>query len=662
MTTRAARARRASESNAEKFWDVDWEKWLAVGVRVAILVCCMLPLFVSPSTIYPFSVGKSVFFRTVVDLAFPVWALLAIRNADYRPKPGLVLGLLLAYTGAVVLASVAGINPDRSFWSTYARSQGVVEFLHFVAMAVMAASMFRHWRWREALLWTNVGVGALVMLFGMICYYYFPEWPFVDADKRLHSTLGQPTFFSAYCTFIILMSLVAWSGMRGWMRLHWRAVVALGLLLLILSCVWGIWLAAGRTTVLSLVLVALFCGGALIWYSRSRLAKMLGVAGVGLGVLVVVGVVALMLTDRLTVDEDEQENLLNRFSRSLTERDNSAKGRWAAIVTGVEAYKDRPVLGWGPELFDYGWVKHVTVEQHNGRIFDQSHNRMIEVAATTGSVGMLTYLMLLAAVALVFYRLILRERDRNLARSVFTAALLLNFVVVSMFLFDTTTFVLALAVTLTLAMLCEYDQPMAMPERLRGRLRLPALLSLTGALRRLADRIGSTRGLRGVIVPAAVVALTGCAVVSILFTARIQQASEFKPVQGRPMKTLANYARTVESFPAMSAQQRIDFTLMLMPYIPRMRHDDKQRVLPYMVRQIEEAVEADPHYWRMHYVAAVFYDWIAAERDDFPDLSRYHHGRLAELSPHSFYTEDAAKVVREPGPELRPRTAGPMGE
>lgn len=616
------------------FLRLGWDAFLSAMLRLGLLSCFLLPLLMSPDTVYPFNVGKSVFFRTAVDLMFPLWVFLAVRNAEHRPRAGVVLIALLAYAAATVLAALFGADPAASFWSTHARSQGVVEFLHFTAFAVMAAAMFRPGRWREALVWTNVGVNVAVMGFGMFCYLFFPWWPFLAPDGRLHSTLGQPTYFSAYCTFSALVALVAWSGMRDWFGWHRRGMLAAGLAALVLLNLWGVYLAAGRMSVLSVVVVAVFCGVAFLGLGSGRGARWAGALAVGAALSAVLAVALVMATDRLTVAPDDRENLANRFSRTLTERDNSARGRLAAVRTGLLAYADRPVLGWGPELFDYGWVRHVTVREHNGRIFDQAHNKLVEVAATTGTVGLLAYLALVSALCRVFFRLLLRERAENLARAVFTAALLVNYLVTAMFLFDTTVFMMTFAAVLTLAMLSEPERTWGFP---RGR--MPAWARVPDI-----NRAAVLRGAATLVLAALV---SSASVLSIYHTAGIRESALHRPESDDPIALTSAYARSLAAFPAMAAQFRIDFTLLLLPMVDRMTAEQKRATLPYLVEQVQTEAAARPDYWRIHYVAVVLYTVLSGERDDFEGQARRHWSRLAELSPDSFYTADAERVMRQ---------------
>lgn len=617
----------------------EWTELAATILRVGLLLCCLLPLVVSPGTIYPFNIGKSIFIRSLVDVLFPLWALLAFRVPEYRPRLGPVLAAALLVGGVTVVAALAGDNPERSMWSTYARSQGVVELLHFLAFAVMAACMFRPDHWRLSLLWTSLGVNAVIMGAGILVYYLWPTMPFLDGDKRLHGTMGQPTFLAAYCTFSMVVGMMAWSRLGCWWRPGRDALLASALALLALCNLWGIWLAAGRMSVLTLLALLAFSATAFAVLSPRPAVRALALSGIGALVVCSMALAALVYTSHFTVDADRigpGEHLVNRLSRSFGELDNSSKGRLSAIRAGAHAYVDRPLLGWGPELFDRGWVRHITIEEHNGNIFDQSHNKLIEVAATTGTVGLLAYGALLAAIVAAFARLMLRTRRTELARSVFTAGLLVNYVVVSMFLFDTTSFMYAFAVLLVFALMADGDHP-------------PNWAANWAAGRaRLAPWRPRWRPLPhgGALVTAATVtALTVCAMVSLAFSLRIYSASAEQPLQGPWYPVLAGYVNSVHKFPAMANVRRVDYTMNLGTSLPLLSIEEKKRALPFFVQQMEQALEEDPGDWQVHYAAVVLYLSLKDERHDFPDRARWHRDRVSELAPHSFYRQEVSRIV-----------------
>ena len=76
----------------------------------------------------------------------------------YGKVPRLVL--LVAGYGATVLSAAFGVHPGHSLWSDYERMQGVVDQAHWVALAVVLASVLHTPRGWRAVLQANLAAGA----------------------------------------------------------------------------------------------------------------------------------------------------------------------------------------------------------------------------------------------------------------------------------------------------------------------------------------------------------------------------------------------------------------------------------------------------------------------------------------------------------------------
>ena len=126
----------------------------------ALGLLLLTPFVIFPDTVSPFSVGKALWSRSLIGIAFALWAVLALARPHYRPPRSWILLLLAGGLGISLLAAATGASPQRSLWSTYSRMQGVVDQAHWVALAVVLASLLRHGREWRALLGANLAAGA----------------------------------------------------------------------------------------------------------------------------------------------------------------------------------------------------------------------------------------------------------------------------------------------------------------------------------------------------------------------------------------------------------------------------------------------------------------------------------------------------------------------
>src|SRR5438876_1024509 len=125
----------------------------------------------STSTLFPFIVGKYVWFRVSVDLAFITFLLGLIFDAEAEQvlgrlkhvfKSPLTLAVS-AFALAVMLAVLFGYSPWYSFWSNFERGEGGLQMLHLYVFFALLVTLFKeekHWR---TIFWCSIA-GAFLMI------------------------------------------------------------------------------------------------------------------------------------------------------------------------------------------------------------------------------------------------------------------------------------------------------------------------------------------------------------------------------------------------------------------------------------------------------------------------------------------------------------------
>ena len=139
-----------------------------------------------PSTIFPYVVGKAVYTRLLIEVAFALWLVLLLWYPSHRLPRSRLLWALAIYLAVVLLASLTGVSLQRSLWSTYERMQGWVGLLHYAAFTVMLASVFRDFRSWYLVLNLNLLVGLALGLLGVSQMAGLsPGW-LLDAPRDQH--------------------------------------------------------------------------------------------------------------------------------------------------------------------------------------------------------------------------------------------------------------------------------------------------------------------------------------------------------------------------------------------------------------------------------------------------------------------------------------------
>ena len=82
----------------------------------------------------------------------------------------------------------------------------------------------------------------------------------------------------------------------------------------------------------------------------------------------------------------------------------SVRSRLASWETGLRGVAERPLLGWGPENFVVVFGRYARGLATTSESHDRAHNKLIEVAATTGLAGLSLWLALWGLAVVVFLR------------------------------------------------------------------------------------------------------------------------------------------------------------------------------------------------------------------------------------------------------------------
>src|SRR5215472_11360397 len=115
-------------------------------VRFSLLLLPLTALIVTRESRYSYTLGKSVFFRVVIEILLPLCAVLSFlsrREERFRPPCTMLTWAVSVYTAAVLLTTVLSLDPVQSWWGTLERTDGAFATLHFLALFLLLASAFR---------------------------------------------------------------------------------------------------------------------------------------------------------------------------------------------------------------------------------------------------------------------------------------------------------------------------------------------------------------------------------------------------------------------------------------------------------------------------------------------------------------------------------------
>lgn len=370
---------------------------------------------------FPFISGKNMAFRLFVEVAFFGWVILALKDASYRlnirKSP-----LLIAYSifmAVLLLADMFGVNPFKSFWSNFERMEGFVGHIHLFAYFVVLSAMLRtsaeYGRMFKYFIASNIAVlgFGFAQLFGKYAVHM--------SENRLDSTLGNSAYFAIYCLMFVFILALRWSQekelKRAWL---YPALIVLNLIMLFYT--------GTRGTQIGLLVGGFITLGLIAWFERGKTRKV--IIGVLVTTMLLVGSVFVFKNTTFV----QSSPSLARFA-SISPSDLTGMSRLSIWTISYEAFKERPILGYGQENFGHIYASKFMPEKmwNLESWYDRSHNVFFDWLIAAGIVGLISYLSLYVVALWLMW---VRKSDMPFNERAILTGLLAGYFVHNIFVFD----------------------------------------------------------------------------------------------------------------------------------------------------------------------------------------------------------------------------------
>lgn len=397
-------------------------KWaIVVGLFSVILIT---PFYVSSSMFFPFITGKNFFFRIVVEIIFALWIILAMADTRYRPQRSPVLWAAMAVVAVLTLSTIFGANPYRSFWSNYERMEGLIGHLHLFAYFLVLSGVFiTQKEWRRFFYGISVSGAAMAV------YGYMQAFGKVaisaQSGPRVDGTFGNASYMAIFMLFAVFVAAYLYfSEDKKWLKNIFTALVILEIPV--------VFLTATRGAILGLVGGAVLLVLFLAFLSQDHRVKIASLC-------VIAGIVALVSAFLLLQNRDfiTQNPVFSRFS-NLSFQDRTVQSRFTIWGMSYEAFKERPILGWGLENYNQVFNKYYRPSLWPQEPwFDRSHNVIFDWLIHGGILGLFSYLFLYgSALYLIWKNYFGDKKSENLALAAVFTSLLSAYFFHNFFVFD----------------------------------------------------------------------------------------------------------------------------------------------------------------------------------------------------------------------------------
>ncbi|MEA1962802.1 MAG: O-antigen ligase family protein [Patescibacteria group bacterium] len=351
-------------------------------LKIGSFLALISIFFVFKNLLFPFITSKQIPFNILIEVLLVFWAALIVKYPEYNPfkskkgKNFITYGLA-AYFAAMIISCFTGVDWNLSFWGDVERMLGAFHILHFFGLYIVLITVFRDWKdWKEMMIWSLI-LSVFISFKGL--------------SGTGYSTLGNSSYVSGYLIFNIYFAMLLFFKERN-TGLKWLYLIPLPIVLMAFDKAGtsGAMVGLGFS-----VLVVLFLYGLL---NKNKKVKIISVSIFILAIIIIANIFVFNRDNFLT----RNIPALNRIVKDISLEKATFQTRLISWNAALQDFKEHPFLGTGhgnyaivfDKYFDPVFLTHTSSETY----FDRAHNNVIDIASTTGSIGLLAYLSIFAAV------------------------------------------------------------------------------------------------------------------------------------------------------------------------------------------------------------------------------------------------------------------------
>lgn len=380
----------------------------------------LVPFVITGSLLFPFITGKAFTFRIIVEITFVAWLILALRDANFRPRFSWILGAMAIFVSVIAVANIFGENPYKSFWSNFERMEGFITLLHlFAYFLVLSGSLLKENLWKN-FLWANVGASVLMGFYGL--FQLGGKIVINQGGVRLDGTLGNAAYLAVYMMMNVFFAIFLYVRSENKKNSLWWLTPIVLLQLVVL------YQTATRGAVLGLLGGLIVSTALLAWREReNKIVRKVSISAL-LGVLLIIGGFFLIRN----TDFVKESPVLARFNLSPSEI--KSQGRYYIWPMAWQGIKEKPVLGWGQENFNYVFNKYYNPKLYaHEQWFDRAHSTPLDWFIAGGLLGFASYISIFVFAVWYLWR---RDEQMNFAEKSVLTGLLSAYFFQNIFVFD----------------------------------------------------------------------------------------------------------------------------------------------------------------------------------------------------------------------------------
>ncbi|MCC6323450.1 O-antigen ligase family protein [Candidatus Nomurabacteria bacterium] len=413
--------------------------------RIILITIFLLPFIIFPRALYGMVFSKSLFLEGATLLIGTLWLIGKLYKKNLGIVPRNIVFLIFGiYTLILLISTFNGVLPILSFWGSVDHGLGAVFILCLIIFSIITSSVFKKIEdWHKLFVVFSISgilftIGTFLSAMGV----HFSK--VIDINVYSGFLIGNSSWTGVYLTFVLFIGLgLAFSAQTKTQKVIGTFAVITAFFNPVLTGFIiqapdaplgyiGLAKTASYSMLVSTGIIALYLIFRKIQSAKIRKVFMGSVVSV-----ILVGVISFAFIG------------LGPIKTLIAEK--AGPNRLVFWEIAVKGYKDKPVLGWGGDTYQYVYAKYfnpiITTEGYAKEYWvDRSHNYYFDEIVTGGILGLASLVLLYGVIMFGLIRKAVRDRGKEGLLHIALFAGMVSFLIQGLMIFQTITgwFIVAL--------------------------------------------------------------------------------------------------------------------------------------------------------------------------------------------------------------------------
>lgn len=362
-----------------------------------------LPFLALPPLFHPADWGKSIAFRIIFSILLFIFIVQILYQKEYRlfiyqKLKAIPKWFLFPFTSFVIfliLSTIFSLEPFFSFWGSPYRGGGSLNLLLYLILAIFSYLVIEKKDWKKVLTCAII-TGLAVSFLAIAQQFQLMKGHLVSYVSRPPSTMGNTNFLAAYLVFLLFLAFAY--GIKEKTKIKKLFYFSSSFIFLFVII----------TTVSRAAFIGIILGFFWFLFFTKFKNPLLNKLKIIIAILpvIILSLLFFIANNPSISSQITQKNETIKYFLGHLSYDLLNDVRFSAWRIGLNALKDKPILGYGPENFSIGFDKFYNIKLRGltstiGVVWwDRAHNFLLDMGVTLGIPALLAYILFWLALIL----------------------------------------------------------------------------------------------------------------------------------------------------------------------------------------------------------------------------------------------------------------------